>query len=351
MKKIASALLLSSAILLFSCGEKQVAKENTLSPQAAFDSLITYIERSGDIINGPDIPAMISAPELYQLLDSSIYIIDTRSSEEFANAHIPGSVNVPFTQLLNYFENKIEPNSFKDIVLVCNAGQTASYATSILRLLGYNNVYALKWGFSSWHKETAEKRWIPRISNKYTELLERSSNIKYGPREFPAIQTHERYGYTILRERALMLFSQGFNTITVNPDTLFYPNNNFYIINYWPTELYNIGHIPGAIQYQPKSSLKRKNHLNTLPTDKPIVVYCYTGQHGGFVTAYLRLLGYDAYTLTYGANGFMHDIMIKENLENTFSTKYIFDLPVTSGGALAQPKDMEVVATQPRGGC
>jgi rhodanese-related sulfurtransferase len=351
MKKIASTLIMSFTILLFACGEMEPTPQNQLSPEAAFDSLITYIERNGDIINGPDIPAMITAPELYYLIDSNIYIIDTRTSEEFANAHIPGSVNVPFTQLLNYFENKIDPNSFKDIILVCNAGQTASYATSILRLLGYNNVYALKWGFSSWHKQTAEKRWIPRVSNKYSELLERDSNIKNGPGEFPTIQTDETFGYTILRERAHMLFSQGFNPVTVTPDTLFHPDNNFYIINYWPVQLYNIGHIPRAIQYQPKNSLKRNNHLNTLPTDKPIVVYCYTGQHGSFVTAYLRILGYDARTLTFGANGFMHEVMVQENLENTFKESYILDLPVSSGGASAQSKEMEIVANQPRGGC
>jgi rhodanese-related sulfurtransferase len=351
MKKIVLALIFGSAILLFSCGEQEATIQNSLPPQAAFDSLISYIERSGDVVNGPDIPALISAPELYYLLDSSIYIIDTRTTEEFADAHIPGSVNVQFTQLLDYFENKIDPNSFKDIVLVCNAGQTASYATSILRLLGYDNVYSLRWGFSSWHEETAGKRWVQRASNKYSELLERTSNIKNQPGEYPVIQTDERFGYTILRERAHKLFSQGFNSITVDPDTLFYPDNNFYIINYWPIELYNIGHIPRAIQYQPKSSLKRNNHLNTLPTDKPIVVYCYTGQHSSFVTAYLRLLGYDARTLIYGANGFMHGVMVKQNLENTFSKEYMLDLPVSSGGALAQPKNMEVVATQPRGGC
>ena len=43
--------------------------------------------------------------------------------------------------------------------------------------------------------------------------------------------------------------------------------------------------------------------LDTLPTDKPIVVYCWTGQTSAQVTPYLRILGYDAYSMLYGMNG------------------------------------------------
>jgi rhodanese-related sulfurtransferase len=37
-----------------------------------------------------------------------------------------------------------------------------------------------------------------------------------------------------------------------------------------------------------------------LPTDKTIIVYCYTGQTASQTTAILRLLGYDAYNLSGG---------------------------------------------------
>jgi rhodanese-related sulfurtransferase len=50
--------------------------------------------------------------------------------------------------------------------------------------------------------------------------------------------------------------------------------------------------------------------LKTLPTDKPVVVYCYTGQTSAFMAAYLRLLGYDAKSLKFGTNGMIYDKMI-----------------------------------------
>ncbi|NHB68982.1 rhodanese-like domain-containing protein [Perlabentimonas gracilis] len=338
--------------LLSACGGGVEQKSYTaLAPEVAFDSLITYIERSGDFINSPQVPAMISAGELYAKLDSNVLVIDMRSAEEFASAHIANSVNVPFTQVLNFFENKINPSCFSAIAMVCNAGQTASYATSILRFLGYDNVYALKWGFSSWHNDTAQKRWMARRSSKYSEVLQREANRKNPAGEFPKIVTSESYGFAILRERAHMLFAEDFSPITITADTLFEAGQNFYIANYWPEPLYNIGHIPGAIQYQPKKSLKRSEQLNTLPTDKSIVVYCFTGQHSAFVTAYLRLLGYDALTLVYGANSFMHSVMVKENTGNAFTEKEIYGLPVSSGSGAPQNLEKVEVVAVPRGGC
>ena len=72
-------------------------------------------------------------------------------------------------------------------------------------------------------------------------------------------------------------------------------------------EHYDWGHINGAIQYTPKTSLLLDADLKTLPTDKTIVVYCYTGQTSAHVASYLRVLGYDAYTLTFGMNKLFND--------------------------------------------
>ena len=47
--------------------------------------------------------------------------------------------------------------------------------------------------------------------------------------------------------------------------------------------------------------------LKTLPTNKQVVVYCWTGQTSANLAAYLRVIGYDAKSLTYGANGMIYD--------------------------------------------
>lgn len=351
MKRIISFTIIISSLFLFSCGGKEVAIKSTLTPQAAFDSLITYVEHNGNFINSDYAPPMLSAGELYSLLDSNILIIDTRTENEFADAHIPLSVNIPFEQLLSYFETKIDPNSFYKIVLVCNSGQTLTYAAAMLWALGYHNVFVLRWGISSWHRPVAETRWLSRTSNKYSEMLEKSPNPMRPPGEYPGIETQQKYGNAILRERAQKLFAEGYRKVTINADTLFEAGENFYIVNYWSQEYYNKGHIPGAIRYQPGVSLTRGEQLSTLPLDKPIVIYCTSGQLSSYVVGYLRLLGYNAYSLSFGTNGFMQGVMRDEGIRTVFTEKEILDLPVNTGGVVSPPKEIEVKATQPRGGC
>jgi rhodanese-related sulfurtransferase len=351
MKILYKLQLISIVFLIISCGENQPVRESALSPQVAFDSLITYIERNGDFVNTSLAPNTISASELYSWLDSNILVIDTRTEKEFAEAHIYSSVNVPFGQLLNYFETKINPNGFNRIILVCNSGQTLTYAAAILRLLGYNNVFVLRWGLSSWHRPIAETRWIAKGSNAYAELLETKPNEKELSGEYPSIVTNEKFGYTILRERAQKLFEMGYRPTTIEVDTLFEMGHNFYIVNYWPEDYYNMGHIPGAIQYEPRTSLSRKTHLSTLPTDRPIVIYCNSGQLSSYVVAYLRLLGYDAYSLSFGTNGFMQGFMRDNAIRTVFTEDEVMNYPVVSGGVSSKPSDVEIVVTQPRGGC
>jgi rhodanese-related sulfurtransferase len=56
----------------------------------------------------------------------------------------------------------------------------------------------------------------------------------------------------------------------------------------------------------PKQSLKKEAQLKYLPTDKKIVVYCYSGQTSSQLVAYLQVLGYEAYSLSFGVNGFAY---------------------------------------------
>ena len=89
---------------------------------------------------------------------------------------------------------------------------------------------------------------------------------------------------------------------------------NYYIANYWKATHYSDpGHIPGAIQYTPKASMKLSADLKTLPTDKEVVIYCYTGQTSAFLSAYLRVIGYDAKSLLYGTNGMIYNKKLDYN--------------------------------------
>ena len=75
--------------------------------------------------------------------------------------------------------------------------------------------------------------------------------------------------------------------------------NDPFVLSVRSPEHYEMGHIPGAINI-PWREVAREENLATLPTDKQIVVYCYTGHTASQVTALLNAMGYDAMNLKFG---------------------------------------------------
>ena len=73
-----------------------------------------------------------------------------------------------------------------------------------------------------------------------------------------------------------------------------------------------LGHDPDARYYMsdPLFELRAVNYLQTLPPEDKILIYDETGQMGACMTAYLRVLGYNAVTLLFGGNQLIHSRMI-----------------------------------------
>lgn len=330
-------LLLSLAFLLYSCGNGEKATEKTTTETEVVGDvavnetqiLVDYLEANGNFINSKKVPAMIKSKEVHENLDNPNYlVVDIRAAKDYNNGHIAGADNIKMKELIIYFENDILATDYEKISIVCYSGQSASYSTSVLRLLGYDNVYAMKWGMASWNMPFGDK-WLSHLGNDYTDKLVTDASPKAAASSLPTLTTGQSSAKAILKIRAKEALNTKFKTTLVKTPELFDNGSAYYINNYWPTAKYEAGHIPGAIQYQPKKSLDSKVDLLTLPTDQKIVTYCFTGQHSAFVTAYLRVLGYDAYSLSFGANTFMNSVM-QENGEgwNAFTKKAIHDFDI-----------------------
>ena len=120
------------------------------------------------------------------------------------------------------------------------------------------------------------------------------------------------------------ILAEGFGAAAITASDVFGSLDNYYIISYWPeVRLFGSGHIAGAMQYTPKADIALEASLTTLPTDKTIVVYDYTGMTSSQLVAYLRVLGYDAKSLKFGANGMIYDEMTKSK----WSEALIMDYP------------------------
>jgi rhodanese-related sulfurtransferase len=318
------AFMLPFIWLLASCGggtahteSPKAEPQNKVEKADEFKLLANYLKENGDYINAPaekgGAPQLISAEELYDLVGGYVLIIDIRGPKSFAEGHIPGAVNVNLGTLINYMDEEVNVEDYDKIVLVCHSGQTSGLASAVLRMMGYNTVYSLKWGMSSWNKEFAESKWLARETDNYADQLETAANAKAAAGDFPEISTGYPDPKEILKEQALRLLAKGFGKVAVKADDVWGNPSAYYIVNIMPEAAYNVGHIPGAVQYDFKGSFGLDQSLNTLPKDKPILVYCFSGQGAARVVAYLRILGYDAYTLLYGANSFMHSIIVEHD--------------------------------------
>lgn len=326
-----SAIALILGVLLFTSTFAQTTAtaeaQSVVSQASEAKILIDYLEANGDFINSEKVPSMIKSKEVFENLANPKYlVIDLRSAEDFAKGHISKAKNVPMKNVIDYFDTKIKPGEYDKITFVCYSGQTAAYTTAILRMLGYHNVFAMKWGMSSWNNAFATK-WETNLSSDFVSKLETTSNPKNEPSALPTLAVGSNDPKVILKARAKEALSIDYKTILLKPAELFDNGSNYYIINYWPTPKYDAGHIPGAIQYAPKKSISTKADILTIPTDKKVAVYCFTGQHSAFVVAYLKLLGYDAYSLGFGSNSFMHQMLIDKGAEewNAFTPAEIHD--------------------------
>jgi rhodanese-related sulfurtransferase len=84
------------------------------------------------------------------------------------------------------------------------------------------------------------------------------------------------------------------------------PDNDPFILSVRSPDHYAIGHIPGAVNI-PWKQIANPDNLAKLPTDQPIVVYCYTGHTGQIAATVLNMLGYDATNLKFGIMGWTED--------------------------------------------
>jgi rhodanese-related sulfurtransferase len=289
------------------------------------------LEENGDYVNSREFPSLIKASVVFENLDGNMHVIDIRAPESYKTGHIEGAVNKKFEDLPMYFETGIKPFSYDKIILVSEDGQVASYTAALLRLMGYGNVFALRWGMSSWNRTFAEKGWLKAVSGKFENKLDTQVIEMPAAWGMPELKTGMSTGEEIGKARFREVFSEGSGDVMIAAEEVFADPSRYYIINYERKDKYEDGHIPGAIRYKPDAMLGIVSEMATLPSDKEIVVYCGTGHNSGFVTAYLRLFGYKAKTLSYGNNGFMYDKMVTQKDALSwlpFTASEVHDYPV-----------------------
>jgi rhodanese-related sulfurtransferase len=86
-----------------------------------------------------------------KLKDKKVILLDVRTTEEYREKHIQGSVLIPVNELQGKIE-EVVPNKDQEIIIYCRSGNRSETASKILLKRGYKNVYDLG-GIINWTYE------------------------------------------------------------------------------------------------------------------------------------------------------------------------------------------------------
>lgn len=293
MKSVRNIILsLLAGILLFNAG---CNKENEVNNPATYNMLKDYLE-----LSGLDIPQLMkhSTNESFLMEApadgdvSDFWVMDIRNASDFVSGHIENAHHAGYKDIL------IAAMAAEDnpILVVDYTGEVASYAVALLRLYGYDNAKALKWGMSGWNESLDV--WTANCGDLITESNWTDEIRDAGNYSSPNMSSGATSGDEMLKERIETVFTAGYKG-KLPEDVLANPSD--YFINCYTTlfDYTGFGHIKGAFHVYPLDLGK----LNRIDSRNKVLIYSYSGHLSAFVTAYLNVLGFDAYNLKYGLNG------------------------------------------------
>ena len=91
---------------------------------------------------------VINYEQAKQLVNNGAKLVDVRTPEEFADTFVGGE-NLPLDELLDSFQTVLNEDKQQPIVLFCRSGNRSQKAASLLRGLGYKQLYDLQ-SYKNW---------------------------------------------------------------------------------------------------------------------------------------------------------------------------------------------------------
>lgn len=330
-----STLILFFLILLTACIDNNDLLLNSTVPLEQNALILREAESRGYFLNTPEFPALLNSEDIYNEIEN-YNIIDVRPADHYNSGYINNSININHKDLYDYVSNL---ESDKPILLVSINGQASAYYTSLFRSYGIKNIYSLKFGIAGWNK-LFEYEMINYIGNKSLgHSIFHSTNGKHY--NLPEIieDTASENIKDIFDQRIKNLFQEGFNEILSNKQIedsqndisscsfgYLYSNinqNEIFVMASTTTDIkYNFPKPAGTIIFHPFNGINdfySTEKLQTIPSDKIITCFSYSGQISAATVAYLRLLGYNAKSVLFGVQYYGYDA-----IKNTISTGRLY---------------------------
>lgn len=243
---------------------------------AYFENMPKHIYK----INQKDFIEMVQAGE-------DMTVLDIRSAADYAKGHVEGAINAPWggTAISDIL---VKLPADKPLFVYCYSGQTAGQAVHTLNIAGFD-ARSVNLGFNF---------GISKVDG-YEAVITEEANV---PTEDvteidPSVQAALHNYYAGLADVKETKF-KNYKVSEKNLNEMLTAGEDFYLLSIRSAEDFGKAHIDGAANLPWGAGMEKG--FADLPTDKPVVVYCYSGQTAGQTVAALRLLGLDAVSLNGG---------------------------------------------------
>lgn len=212
--------------------------EGQPEPPAYFASMKRVNKAGPALLGEVPAPPKLADSQLVELLAAGALVIDTRPADEFADQHVPGTLNIPLNSSFVTWAGWLVPST-ADLYLVVDKATAARLpeASRLLALIGIDRIAG--WLDPSAVTASAVVRRTPRISP-----ADLQARLSAG-------------AVTVIDVRGA---------------------------NEWAG-----GHVPGALHI-PLGYLA--DRCRTIPTTKPIVMQCQSGSRSAIAASVLERLGF-----------------------------------------------------------
>ncbi|MBD3675373.1 MAG: MBL fold metallo-hydrolase [Planctomycetaceae bacterium] len=143
---------------------KNLLNEMPLSPP--YFKRMKQVNKDGPAIIGPELPGQKrwSAHQVHERVCENCLIVDVRSKESFAAAHIPNAINIPFGNNLPTWAGWVLPYDRPILLISDDPSQIKQVVTHLLRV-GFDDVQGyLEGGIGSWETSGYELSTLNTMS-------------------------------------------------------------------------------------------------------------------------------------------------------------------------------------------
>lgn len=205
-----------------------------------------------------------------------VTLVDVRSAQEFAKGHLKGAINIDFKKrTFPDYINVVAKD--KPVAVYCGSDNRSGKAAIIMQSLGFKEIYDLDGGYKAWNAENKEITKGDNEANKKLQEILKKGELK-----------------------GKVLFGKS-HQIEVDEFEKLAKSGKVTLVDVRTPKEFAQGHIKGAINVDWKNRHFAKNATSSITNDKPIAIYCGSGNRGTRAMFAMSALGFtEVYNLKDG---------------------------------------------------